>query len=63
MGPALWVDAEKTPCGVIRHSFGTTKPRSSCLAWRFFSANSGHWVIENAPWVKNKKAPPVRGLC
>jgi len=41
MGPALRVDAEKTPCGVIRHSFGATKPRSFCLAWCHLSVSSG----------------------
>jgi hypothetical protein len=48
-GIALRVEAEKTPYGVIRRLFGTTKLRSSCLVWRFFSFNSGNNLIENGP--------------
>ncbi|MDH5444911.1 MAG: hypothetical protein OEY52_05095 [Gammaproteobacteria bacterium] len=39
--PAQWVEPEKAPLGVTRHLFGATKPRSSCLDWRFFWLNSG----------------------
>ena len=38
MGPVLRVAPEKAPLCVSRHSFGTTKPRSSCLDWRFSDA-------------------------
>jgi len=49
MGPALRVEPEKAPYGVVRRSFGITKPLSSRLAWRFFRLNSAAWLIENAP--------------
>jgi len=49
-GTALRVVTEKPPYGVIRRSFGTTKPLSSCLDWPLFSDNSGDWLMVNAPW-------------
>ena len=39
-GPALRVASEKAPLGVTPPLFGITKPRSSCLDWRFFRRNS-----------------------
>ncbi|MCU7854077.1 MAG: hypothetical protein KZQ80_17920, partial [Candidatus Thiodiazotropha sp. (ex Monitilora ramsayi)] len=47
--PALWVEPEKAPLGVTRRSFGTTKPHSSRLDWRFFRRNRAHWISVNRP--------------
>lgn len=47
---ALRVEAEKPTFYVSRRSFGMTKQRSSRLVCEFFSFNSGHNLIESAPW-------------
>lgn len=41
LAPALRVGPEKTPLGVARRLFGTTKLRSLRLDWGFFRTNSG----------------------
>ncbi len=49
MDPALRVAPDKAPLVVARLSFGTTKPRSSRLNWRFVRGNSTYRVIVNSP--------------
>ena len=39
--PALRVEPEKVPLGVIRCLFSLTKRRASCLDWHFFRLNRG----------------------
>jgi len=44
--PALRVVTEKAPLCVARHLFRTTKRRSSCLDWYFFSSQQRRkWEI------------------
>ncbi len=65
MAPALRVAAKKAPLGVAYRdvgqvrkqeavsfaprSFGTTKPRSARLDWRFFSHNADNPISVNRP--------------
>ncbi|MEW8543156.1 MAG: hypothetical protein AB2693_06445 [Candidatus Thiodiazotropha sp.] len=44
-----WGVPEKAPLGVTRRSFGTTKPLSSRLDWRFFRRNRADRISVNRP--------------
>jgi len=49
--PALRVVIKKTPFGVARHLFETTKPHSSWLVWRFFNSQQRRLWKNNRPYI------------